>query len=326
MIITRTPLRISFLGGGTDYPAWVKEYGGLVVGSAIDKFSYITCRRLPPLFDYTTKVVYSQIETVKNNQDIKHKAIRATINCTATEKLDLEIFHMADLPSKTGTGSSSSFVVGLANALMALNNQKLNAYELAKRAIFIEQVYMQENVGYQDQIWAAFGGLNYIVFQKDQTFSVHPINLSSEELSALRNTFMLFFTGVHRNASDIAGTYCRSRQPINHELHRLAWEGITTILRKDFYKLGELMHKSWLLKRSLSSCVTNNEIDCMYQKALDAGAYGGKIIGAGGGGCLLLSVPENKKGDVRNALSNLLEIDFGFELSGSKVIFNDEEK
>lgn len=320
-------MRISFLGGGTDFPDSIHKWGGLVVGTTINKYCYITARRLPSFFEYKTRLSYSKIETVESNLEIEHNAIRHTINRCGCKTMPLEITHMADLPSYSGTGSSSSFVVGLANALLALNHEKLAPYDLYHLACSIEQQSMGEAVGCQDQAWAAFGGLNAIEWV-DGRMSVQRIILPEEALCGFKDTLMLFFTKISRRSSDIAKSYVPTlsdKETEHYELLKLARRAIEYIQRRHFDVLGTLMDESWMIKKSFSNKVSNLEIDNLYCQAIANGANGGKITGAGGGGCMLLSVPRNKHDNVKAALEDLnaVEIPFRFEPNGSTIIHDD---
>jgi D-glycero-alpha-D-manno-heptose-7-phosphate kinase len=324
MIITRTPFRISFFGGGTDYPTWFQEHGGAVLATTIDKYCYISCRKLPPFFDHKYRIVYSRIENVKNISEIEHPAVRAILgwmNC----RNGLEIHHDGDLPARSGLGSSSSFTVGLINALMALDGRRVSKEALAKHAIHVEQDIIREAVGSQDQISAAFGGFNRIEFKHDGSFDVEPIILTKRRAEELQSHLMLFFTGFSRFASEIAQSKIENMQIREKELTQmrtmvdqsieLLQNGKTGLL--DF---GKLLHESWQLKRSLSSKVSTPEIDHIYETAMAAGATGGKILGAGGGGFLLLFVPPEQQQRVLEKLQHLVHVPFSFENSGSRVI------
>lgn len=327
MIITRTPVRISLLGGGTDFPDSIYRWGGCVVGFAINKYSYITCRRIPRLFDYQSRLMYSKIETVKSNKDIEHRAINACVRACGCSNMPLEISHMGDLPGQSGTGSSSTFIVGLVNGLTALCGERLTPYELYENAIRIEQDMLGERVGCQDQAWAAFGGLNQITFPAcGHRIQVNPILQPQDEMQDMLNHFMMFFTGINRTSSTIAEAYVpslREKEVEHRTLLRLAHEGVALIKEGAYGKLGRLLDESWEIKKSFSNKVTNPRIDEIYGRALDAGATGGKLMGAGGGGCMLLCVPPHKREKVKEALDGVLHIPFKIEPLGSKIIFND---
>ena len=324
MIITRTPFRISFFGGGSDYPAWYQEHGGAVISTTIDKFCYITCRLIPPFFEHKHRIVYSFIENVREIEEIKHPSVKAVFKWANIED-GLEIHHDADLPARSGLGSSSAFTVGLTHALYGLRGQMVSNNRLAKDAIHIEQDLIGESVGSQDQIAAAYGGFNRIDFHRDNSFSVQPLimpNLRREELSS---HLMLFFTGFSRIADEIAKSKIANMKSHQAEIFRIREmvdESIAILTNSDtkIEEFGKLLDQSWKYKRTLSKQVSTPEIDNIYGQAMLAGAIGGKILGAGGGGFMLLFVrPENQLA-VRERLKNLVYVPFNFESSGSKVV------
>ena len=324
MIITRTPFRVSFFGGGTDYPTWVQRHGGLVLATSIDKYCYITCRYLPPFFEHKYRIVYSRIENVQNVSEIQHPAVKAvlgTYHCTD----GLEIHHDGDLPARSGLGSSSSFTVGLINAVMALRGQYISKEALASQAIQVEQKVIQENVGSQDQISAAFGGLNRIEFRRDGSFDVAPIVLPIERLAVLQSHLMLCFTGLSRISSEVARSTIENLDQREKELKLmkgLVDQAVSVLQSKTapIEEFGQLLHESWMQKRKLSDKVSTREIDALYDTARSAGAIGGKLLGAGGGGFFLLFVrPEHQK-EVREKLSRLVHAPFRFENAGSRVV------
>ena len=324
MIITRTPFRISFFGGGTDYPGWFRENGGSVLATTIDKYCYISCRQLPPFFEHKHRIVYSLIENVRNVDEIQHPAVRAILRWSGCEK-GLEIHHDGDLPARSGLGSSSSFTVGLVHALAALDGRYVTKDSLAKNAIDIEQNVIQENVGSQDQISAAFGGFNHIEFRNDDTFLVSPIILVKERRRELLSHLMLCFTGFSRIASVVAKSKIENFKNRNTELKRMGAmvnEAIQILQNEKtpIEEFGKLLHESWLYKRNLSSMVSTPAIDAMYEQAISAGATGGKILGAGGGGFLLLFVKPELQSKVRERLNGLIHVPFEFEDSGSRVV------
>jgi len=324
MIITRTPFRISFFGGGTDYHGWFRENGGAVLATTIDKYCYISCRQLPPFFEHKHRIVYSLIENVRNVDEIQHPAVRAILRWSGCEK-GLEIHHDGDLPARSGLGSSSSFTVGLVHALAALDGRYVTKDSLAKNAIDIEQNVIQENVGSQDQISAAFGGFNHIEFRKDDTFQVSPVILPKERRRELQSHLMLFFTGFTRIASDVAKSKIENFKNRNTELKRMEAmvnEAIQILQNEKtpIEEFGKLLHESWLYKRNLSSMVSTPAIDAMYEQAISAGATGGKILGAGGGGFLLLFVRPELQSKVRERLNGLIHVPFEFEDSGSRIV------
>jgi D-glycero-alpha-D-manno-heptose-7-phosphate kinase len=324
MIITRTPFRVSFFGGGTDYPGWFREYGGAVLATTINKYCYITCRRLPQFFEHKHRIVYSQIENVKHNDEIQHPAVRAVLNW-ANVTDGLEIHHDGDLPARSGLGSSSSFTVGLLHALQGLSGQMAYKERLAQDAIHIEQNIIGENVGSQDQVSAAFGGFNRIEFHRNDSFDVSPVILPRPRREELRDHLMLFFTGFSRIASEVAKSKIANLKSRERELMlmRAMVDEALSILQntnESIYSFGKLLDESWQHKRSLSDRVSTPEIDSLYEAAMDAGAIGGKILGAGGGGFLLLFAKPEQHAAIRDRLNKLIHVPFDFEDSGSCVV------
>lgn len=324
MIITRTPYRISFFGGGTDYPGWFREYGGAVLATTFDKYCYITCRRLPPFFEHRHRIVYSKIENVSLVDEIQHPAVRATLQWAKIED-GLEIHHDGDLPARSGLGSSSSFTVGLVNALHALNGQMTNRDQLAKSAIHIEQNLIKESVGSQDQILAAYGGLNVVEFRPDDTFDVRPVIVPLERKETLAAHLMLCFTGFSRFASVVAKSKLDNLQARRQQLVRIREmvdEGLKILTDPSvpIQTFGELLHEAWQNKRILSDMVTTPEIDQIYDAARDAGAVGGKLLGAGGGGFMLLFANPEDHDRIRAKLDKLIHVPFKFENGGSRVV------
>lgn len=324
MIITSTPYRISFFGGGTDYPSWYKEHGGSVLSTTIDKYCYISCRRLPPFFEHRIRVAYSKIELCSHYSEIQHAAVRETLRFMNLND-SLEIHHDGDLPARSGIGSSSSFTVGLLHALYALEGKMVTKHRLALESIHIEQDLIKEMVGSQDQVSAAFGGLNHIQFLKQGDFEVQPITLVRERIEELESSLMLFFTGINRTASEVAKSYSHNKDNQTKTLFQMQpmVEQAVQLLMSDtpIHEFGYLLHDAWMLKRQLSPEVSNRELDEIYKEARAAGAAGGKIIGAGGGGFLLLVVPESAQKRVRERLCKKICVPFHFDNKGSQVIF-----
>lgn len=324
MIITRTPFRISLFGGGTDFPKWYDDHGGAVIGTAINRYCYITLRRLPPFFEYKHRIVYSKIELAKTNADIIHPSVRAVFqDKNITE--GMELHHNGDLPALSGLGSSSSFTVGLLNSYHALNGAMSSKMDLAKEAIRIEQHVIKENVGSQDQVWAAYGGFNRIDFNRDGSFNVRSIVMTSDKREQLRSSFVFCFTGLSRFSSDITKSTLDNMGSRSRHLFamRSMVDEATNLLEKpqlSIQALGELLNESWALKRELSDAVSNSEIDEIYQAAQDAGAIGGKVLGAGGGGFMLFIVEPEKKKAVEKALSKLVQVECDFDTAGSQVV------
>jgi D-glycero-alpha-D-manno-heptose-7-phosphate kinase len=324
MIISRTPFRISLFGGGTDYPAWFREHGGSVIGTAIDKYCYISVRRLPPFFEHKSKIVYSRIELVKDVAEIEHPAVRGILTDMSIKE-GLEIHHDADLPARSGLGSSSSFTVGLLNALNALEARMISKRDLGREAIRIEQDVLKEDVGCQDQLWAAYGGFNRIDFHPDGNFSVNPFVLPATRLTELAQSLMLCFTGFSRFATDFALDQIKNMNNRKNQLRMMKSmvDSAADILlnpKTPLRELGELMHQSWQLKRELADSVSNSQIDEIYDAAREAGAIGGKLLGAGGGGFMVLVVDPEKRGQVREHLKNLVHVNVGFDTEGSKIV------
>ncbi len=328
MVISRTPYRISFLGGGTDYPAWFQNHGGCVLAATIDRYCYITCRYLPPFFEHRFRVVYSLIEDCKAINDIQHPVVREVLQYLEFRH-GLEIHHDGDLPARSGIGSSSSFTVGLLHALRALRGEMVSKRELATSAVTIEQERLKENVGIQDQILSAFGGLRHVEISPTGDFSTRPITLPAHRLEEVSAWTMLFFTGIRRLSSDVAGTYVTKLEEKAEHLHKVQRSvamGVELLLARDMANFGCLLHEAWLSKKALSEAVSRPEIDDIYSAAQSAGAIGGKILGAGGGGFMLLVVPPDKRDAVRVRLQNLICVPFAFENSGSQIIYYEPEK
>jgi D-glycero-alpha-D-manno-heptose-7-phosphate kinase len=324
VIITRTPFRISFFGGGTDYPAWFNQHGGEVLSTTIDKYCYITCRHLPPFFEHKHRIVYSAIENVRHWDEIKHPAVRAILGWANCNK-GVEIHHDGDLPARSGLGSSSSFTVGLVHALAALKGSYVSKEQLSRDAIHIEQDLIGESVGSQDQIAAAYGGFNRIEFKRNGTFQVSPVIVKKQRMKELHKHLMLCFTGFSRIAAEVAQAQIANFKRRETELTRMGEmvEEAVQILHhcsRPIEEFGDLLHQSWLCKKELSEKVSTTEIDQLYQTALDAGAIGGKILGAGGGGFLLLFVKPELQPRVREALKHLIHVPFGLDDSGSRVV------
>ena len=329
MIITRTPLRISFFGGGTDYPVWYREHGGAVLSTAIDKCCYITSRWLPPFFEYQSRVSYSRIENVNDNGTIEHPSARECLQFLEIHG-GVEIHHVADLPARTGLGTSSAFTVGLLLGLYALKNQMRDKHALAVDALHVEQNLIREAVGSQDQVSAAYGGFNRINFNQDDSFEVKRVLTAPARLAALEQNLALYFTGFSRIASEIAQEQVRVTPQKTKELETMFQmvdeaEDIVTNPHRSLDEFGRLLHEGWKVKRSLTQKITNSDINEIYEAGLDAGALGGKLLGAGGGGFLLLYVPPERRDDVRRRLKKLLCVPFAFSNRGSQVIVYEPE-
>jgi len=323
LIITKTPFRISFFGGGTDYPGWFRENSGAVLATTIDKYCYITCRLLPPFFEHKHRIVYSHIENVQHNYEIQHPAVRGVFNWANVAE-GLEIHHDGDLPARSGLGSSSAFTVGLVHALKGMRGELVSKHQLAQDAIHIEQNLLNENVGSQDQVSAAYGGFNRITFHRDDSFDVAPVTFNAARREELRSHLMLCFTGFSRIADAIAKSKIDNLKNRAVELNRMGEmvdEAIGILLNSNtpIDEFGKLLDLSWKYKRSLSDRVSTPEIDEIYEAAMQAGAIGGKILGAGGGGFMLLFAKPEKQAAIRERLKKLVHVEFNFDNLGSRV-------
>jgi len=326
MIITRTPVRVSFLGGGTDYPAYFRQHGGATLVTTIDKYTYVTVNPLTEFFDHRIGVYYSRVERVKNLDEIQHPSVRECLRFLGIEH-GVEIHIVSDLPARTGLGSSSSFTVGLLRALYAFKGRMVSAEQLAAEAVHVEQEIIKERVGCQDQYACAHGGLLHLQFGCNGGIRVAPLVLNQERLRALEQRLMLFYTGIRRTAHEIVEEQLNRTQAseIDEELaglKALVNQGINLLASSNnLVEFGALLHEGWMLKRQCSSKISNPFIDQLYERARADGAVGGKLLGAGGGGFLLLFVEPENQTRVRQALSELREVKFGFENSGSTIIF-----
>jgi D-glycero-alpha-D-manno-heptose-7-phosphate kinase len=328
MIITKTPFRMSFFGGGTDLKEFYEEYGGSVLSTTFDKYVYVTVRHLPRFFTYKNQVTYSKIERTKNADEIEHPMVRNAMKLL--DMRELIISYDADLPARTGLGSSSSFAVGLLNAFYCLKGKYADKRKLADDAIYVERVMCDEAGGLQDQIAASFGGFNRINFSSEG-YEVKPVIISPKRKEQLNNNLMFFFTGFTRLSSEIQedtkkntdkniDTLIRMKQLVDEA------EEVLVNKERDLDDFGRLLDESWRLKRSTGDKISTDEIDTIYQKALDAGALGGKLLGAGGGGFVVFYVPEEKQEAVKKALNHLLYVPFRFENGGTEVIYYSPEQ
>jgi len=324
MIISRTPHRISFFGGGTDYPAWYLEYGGQVLGAAIDKYCYLSCRVLPPYFETKHRIVYSRIELVNEIDEIQHPSVRETLRFLGDGE-GMAIHHDGDIPARSGMGSSSAFTVGLLKALYALRGHLVDRERLYREAIHVEQDLIRENVGSQDQVWAACGGLNTIEFLQNGEILVKPIVMKPTALRRFESCLMLVFTGLARDASEVAGEQIKRLPGLRAELRAMQGlvgdaERILASEREDYADFGRLLNETWQIKRTLTPQITNGDIDALYATALAAGAVGGKLLGAGGGGFMIFYVEPEQQPQVRRALGEYLHIPFSIDFQGSEII------
>lgn len=330
MIITRTPLRISFFGGGTDIPIWYREHGGAVLSTTINKYQYITCRRLMPYWDYKHQFFYgSANEMVNDFSEIRHPSIRETLRYFGLN-YGLDMHYNTDIPARSGMGSSSAFTVGFVNALYGMEGKMPNKRTLAVDAIHIEQDLIKETVGSQDQIAAAFGGLNFIEFKRTNGFFVHPVTISKERREELERHLVLVFSGFSRFASEVEKKKLASfakKEAVLHEMQDMVYEALEVLTsNKDLRTFGKMLDYTWRLKRSLSESVSTSAIDELYERGLKSGAIGGKLLGAGGGGFFLFFCEPDKQRGMIEALKGHLHIPFHFEENGSQVVYYREEE
>lgn len=322
MIIAQTPFRMSFFGGGTDYEGFFKEHEGAVISTTFDKYCYTTIRHLPRFFDYSNEIVYGVMERTKSVDEIKHPAVRNIMKYL--DMHELRVVYEADLPARSGLGTSSSFAVGLLNACYALKGKYADKRKLADDAIYIERVLCNEAGGIQDQIAASFGGFNRIDFRADG-YTVSPIVFSTDRQKELNNRLMLFFTGFSRFSSDIAQSQIKATRGKTAEL--LEMKALVDDVQRllvsgsDLNEFGRLLDYTWKLKRSITSDISNNDIDILYNKAIEAGALGGKLLGAGGGGFLLFYVEQEYQQNVRKVLEDLIYVPFEFENEGTRIMY-----
>jgi D-glycero-alpha-D-manno-heptose-7-phosphate kinase len=324
MIISKTPLRMSFVGGGSDLPVFYREFGGAVVSTAIDKFVYVTVNKK---FDEKIRISYSRTEEAKSVEKVRHPLVRESMKLLGISG-GVEITSIADIPAKgTGLGSSSSFTVGLLNALHAFANRHSSADKLARESCEIEIGRCGEPIGKQDQYAAAFGGFSFIQFNQNDSVSVEPVICQRETLRQLENNLIVFYTGITRSASALLKTQQqavagqKAKQRTMQKMVGLAWQLKAELQKNNLSAFGEIIHENWLLKRSLTSAVSNDAIDSWYSRARKAGAVGGKLLGAGSGGFLMFYAPQEKHAAIGRELKELRQTKFGFEPQGSKIIF-----
>jgi D-glycero-alpha-D-manno-heptose-7-phosphate kinase len=328
MIICRTPFRVSFFGGGTDYATWFSENGGAFLSTTINKYCYIMARKLPPFFEVSGRISWSKIENVNQLDEIENPVVRECLRFLKMQPT-LDIHYHGDLPARSGLGSSSAFAVGLLNALHALNSEYVTKRVLAAEAIRVEQELIGDVVGVQDQTAVAYGGLNHAVIDRQGEVSVRPVIMPPYELEEFQSHILLFFTGISRNATNIAAEKVKSfteRQREMGRIRELVDEGLNILqCRRDYHEFGRLLDEAWQMKRSLASAISNDLIDNAYAAARRAGAIGGKILGAGGGGFLLVFAPPECHSQVIGALDKLLHVPIEFEKEGSQIIFYDPD-
>jgi len=329
MIISRTPFRISFFGGGTDFPVWYNENGGSVLSTTIDKYCYITCRYLPPYFDHKYRIRYTEKEETQYAHEINHPSVRECLRFINIDK-GIEMIHSGDIPSMSGMGSSSSFTVGFLNVLYAMKGHTTTKQKLTSDALHVEQNLIKENVGSQDQVAASYGGFNRINFRENEDPIVEPVKVRRKKISELESSILLAFTGFSRYSSDIASEHIKQVRN-NHLELKLMKEMVDESLNilndseRLSYDFGKLLHESWLIKKSLTNKITNSDIDDIYSSARRAGAIGGKLCGAGAGGFMMFVVPPELQSKVKEALKKLIFITFKFEDIGSHIIFSSNE-
>ncbi len=328
MIISKTPYRISFFGGGSDYPLWYKKNGGEVISTTINKYLYLSVRNLPIFFKHKYRIVYSKIETANNPNQIKFHVIKKLIKYYKINH-GLEIHYDGDLPARSGMGSSSCFVVGLLNTINNYLKINKNVNQLANQSIFFEQKILRELVGSQDQVAASYGGFNLIKFKKSGKFNVQKFDINNNFFNKLNENLVLIFTGINRTSNEIASTYVNkfnnTKKKEMIELISFVQEAKKIIKNKSLSEFGDLLHESWLLKKSISQKISTYKINEIYENALRCGARGGKLLGAGGGGFLLFYVPKEKKRNFLKKFNKLLVIDFKFSNKGSTIIYNSND-
>jgi D-glycero-alpha-D-manno-heptose-7-phosphate kinase len=328
MAISRTPYRISFFGGGTDYPDWYRTHGGAVLSMAINKYCYITGRHLPPFFGIRHRIVWSHIETVGAISEILHPAVRMGLQATDFDDDEgVELHHQGDLPARSGIGSSSAFAVGLINVLHAMRGNSLGKRELAQAAIDLEQNKLKETVGCQDQVASAYGGFNVIRFNPNGDFSVEPLELGDEQRSEFERRLMVFYTGTSRLSTTLSKQLVDNLDGKTKSLKRMQAmvpQAVDMLRQCDFDAFGRLMHETWTLKRELTTAISTTTIDRIYDDAMRAGALGGKLLGAGGAGFMVFVVPTEHQRRVRDALSHLISVPVRADFSGSSIIYRQE--
>lgn len=327
MIISRTPYRVSFFGGGTDYPAYYLEHGGKVLAAAIDKYCYLIVRALPPFFHHRHRIVYSRTELINEIDEIQHPSVRETLRYLGVDH-GISVHHDGDMPASSGMGSSSAFTVGLLNSLLALRNQMISKCDLAQTAVHIEQALIRENVGSQDQTLSAYGGLNMVEFMPTGEVVVSPVIMKPETMQEFEGRLLLVFTGHSRNASEIAAEQISAlpgRLPAMAKMKDLVDRALALLTARDpdLDAFGPLLNETWRIKRELSPRITTPEIDAIHQTALSNGALGGKLLGAGGGGCMLFYVRREERERLIRALAGYLVIPFRFDFDGSRIIVYD---
>ena len=323
MIITKTPFRVSFFGGGTDYPSWFQQHGGSFLSMAINRYCYLSVRNLPPFFEHKHRLVYSKVENVSSELEFEHPVVREVLKWKGCNE-GLEIHHDGDLPARAGLGSSSSFTVGLLNALAGLSGSISHKKSLADEAIFVEQNLLGETVGIQDQIAAAFGGINAVTISKSGDYSIRPVLVSADCVNEFESHLVLCFTGISRFASEVAAKKVatfKEKEAVLLAMQSLVNDGQHLLVNGRFKEFGELLDHSWHLKRSISPVISSGEIDDLYATAKACGAWGGKLLGAGGGGFMLLMIPPRYQKALRDRFQKLVFVPIRTDWNGSQVAF-----
>ena len=328
MIITKTPFRMSFFGGGTDRESFFCEHGGAVLSTTFDKYCYLSVRHLPKFFDYRTELSYSVTERVSDIDEIRHPAVKNAMKMLDIR--DIRLTYEADLPARSGLGTSSSFAVGMLNAFYALKGEKAEKKRLADEAIYLERVLCGEAGGWQDQIAASCGGFNRINFNRDRTWNITQLNIREERKKLLNDSLMLFFAGFRPvssgNYNATSAGYIENVSLLK-EMYSLVGEAekVLTDTNRDLDEFGRLLDYTWRLKRRISGCISTDGIDELYERGIRAGALGGKLLGAGGGGFLVFYVSPEQQAAVKEAMTSLLSVPFAFEDSGTEIIFNNRD-
>lgn len=321
MYTSRTPYRISFFGGGTDYKSWYEKNGGSFISMGINKYCYLNIRELPPFYDYSCRIVWSKIEQVKNIEDIQHPAIKVGLQIEGVD--NIELHHIGDLPARSGLGSSSSFSVGLLHVLRRFRGLDVDQYSLAKDAIHLERVLLKEAGGIQDQIAASFGGLNFVQIEKNGNFKVNPINLCDETREKFEKSLLLVFTGIFRDSFQLAKEHESSSLNSLEQLRKISGitsEAMSLFARNDFIQdFGELLNETWQAKKMFNKKISNTVIDEIYETAMRSGAYGGKLLGAGAGGFMIFVIPPNKVMDVKVSLRGLVTASVKIDFAGTQA-------
>ena len=331
MIITKTPYRVSLFGGGSDHPAGYSEYGeGKVLSFAIDKYCYLNARPLPPFFNHSFRLAYSKIELVDSVDQIVHPAFRETIRKYGRTWDGLEVHHHGDLPAQSGVGSSSSFVVGLINALQAMNGISMSPQSLAERAIEMEHLILKENVGSQDQVAAAFGGFNRISFSSDDAFNIKSYNAATDAMLEIESRCLLIFSGISRFSSNISAGLLsglsNSTEYMNRNIEMVSEAERIIQSNGDLNDIGSMLNENWNLKKTLNKDASNTLLDEIYTESLASGALGGKLLGAGGGGFFLFWLKDGvSKKEFVSKLRNVVGVPFKIETKGSQIIYDSQE-